>query len=151
MKTTKVNSVFLIVFSNIARFQVLESCIRLYRLEQHCGSQILLSLRCFQERVTLSEDNLPPETIAGFVTCLHDGNWWLACVLEVTQEVRLTFLHPPDPSSSFRYPQSQDIRTVPIENILTLVDPRIRTGRVYTLMKKDISYASKKLHIVSQN
>ena len=105
-----------------------------------------------KERVTLAKDDLPPETIAGFVTCLHDGNWWLACVLEVTQEVRLTFLHPPGPSSSFRYPQSQDIRTVPIENILTLVDPRTRTGRVYTLTKKDITYASKMLYNnMSQN
>jgi len=101
-----------------------------------------------KERVTLAKDDLPPETIAGFVTCLHDGNWWLACV----QEVRLTILHPPSPSSAFRYPQSQDIHTVPIENILTLVDPRTRTGRVYTLTKKDITYASKNLHnIVSQN
>ena len=69
-----------------------------------------------KERVLLAKDDLPPETIAGFVTCLHDENWWLACVLEVTHEVKLTFLHPPGPSSSFRYPQSQDIRTIPIEN-----------------------------------
>ena len=100
----------------------------------------------------LAKDDLPPEIIAGFVTCLHDGNWWLACVLEVTHEVKLTFLHPPGPSSSFRYPQSQDIHTIPIENILTLVDPRTRTGRVYLLTKKDITNASKKLqNIVSQN
>ena len=33
-----------------------------------------------KERVTLAKDDLPPETIAGFVTCLHDGNWWLAYV-----------------------------------------------------------------------
>ena len=81
----------------------------------------------------LAKDDFPPERISGFVTCLCDGKWWLACVLEVTHEVRLTFLHPPDPSSLFKYPQAQDMRTVPMENVLTLVDPRTRTGCVYVL------------------
>ena len=78
----------------------------------------------------LAKDDFPPERISGFVTCLCDGKWWLACVLEVTHEVRLTFLHPPGPSSLFKYPQAQDMRTVPMENVLTLVDPRTRTGCV---------------------
>ena len=49
--------------------------------------------------------------------CLWDGNWWLACVLEVIQEdslVKLTFLHPHGPNSSFKYLEIQDIRTVPL-------------------------------------
>ena len=100
----------------------------------------------------LAKDDFPPERISGFVTCLRNRNWWLACVLEVIHEVRLTFLHPPGSSSSFRYPQAQDICNVPIENVLTLVDPRTRTGRVYTLAKKDITCASKKLqNIMSQS
>ena len=36
-----------------------------------------------EERVTLHKNDLPPESIAGFVTCLCEGKWWLACVLEV--------------------------------------------------------------------
>ena len=99
-----------------------------------------------EERVTQTKNDHPPEAIVGFVTCLCDGNWWLACVLEVVQEdsqVKLTFLHPHGPSTSFKYPEIQDIRTVPIDDILTLVDPRTRTGRVYTLLKKDITSASK--------
>ena len=57
-----------------------------------------------KDRVTLAKDDIPLEAIAGFVTCLFDENWWLACVLEVcsdTKEVKLTFLRP---SNSFKYP-----------------------------------------------
>lgn len=99
-----------------------------------------------EEKVTVGKNDLPLESISGFVTCLRDRNWWLACVLEVIQEdslVKLTFLHPRGPSSSFKYPQTEDIRTLPIDNILTLVDPRSRTGRVYSLSKKEVTSASK--------
>ena len=50
-----------------------------------------------KEGVTLAKNDVPPESIAGFVVCLYEGNWWLACVLEVcsdTKKVKLTFLHP---------------------------------------------------------
>ena len=53
-----------------------------------------------KERVTLAKNDIPPETIAGFITCLYEGNWWSACVLEVcsdTKKVKLTFLHPQGP------------------------------------------------------
>ena len=49
------------------------------------------------------KNEIPPELIAGFVTCLYEQNWWLACVLEVcsaNKEVKLTFLHLHSPSSS---------------------------------------------------
>ncbi len=80
---------------------------------------------------------ISPDSIVGFVTCLCDGNWWLACVLEVNQEDNLVRLHPHDPSTSFKYPQEEDMRTVKMETVLRLVDPRTRTGRTYTLLKKD--------------
>ena len=76
----------------------------------------------------------PPESIAGFVTCMYDENCWLACVLGVcsdTNQVKLTFMHPHGPSNSFKYPDPHDINTIPKESILTLVDPRTRrSGRV---------------------
>ena len=100
-----------------------------------------------EEMVTSSTTDLSPELIVGFVTCLCDGNWWLACVLQVIQEesrVKLTFLHPHGSSSSYKYPQTQDIRIVPSDSILTLVDPRTVTGRIYTLSKKEITIASEK-------
>ena len=101
-----------------------------------------------EEKVILGKNDLSPESIVGFVTCLCDGNWWLACVLEVVLEysvVKLTFLHPHGPSSSFKYPETQDIRTVKVFDILTLVDPRTRTGRVYMLTKREITSISKKI------
>ena len=55
----------------------------------------------------------------------------------------LTFLHPHGPSS---YPGTQDIL---INNILTLVDPRTRTGRVYTLSKKETTTASERFRVLT--
>ena len=101
-----------------------------------------------EERVTLKTSNLQVDLIVGFVTCLYDEKWWLACVLQIIQkdsQVKLTFLHPHGPSSSYKYPGTQDIRTVPINNILTIVDPRLRSGHVYTLSKDKTEDSSGKL------
>ena len=73
-------------------------------------------------------------------------------MLEISQEsgqVKLTLLHPHGPSSSYKYPGNEDIHTVPMDHILTRVDPRTRTGRVYTLSKKEIKTASEKLQMVT--
>ena len=105
-----------------------------------------------KERVALGKNEIPPESIAGFVTCLHEGNWWFACVLKVccdTNKVQLTFLHPHGPSNSFKYPEPQNIHTIPMDHILTLVDPRTRSGRVYSLTKKEMTLATKLLHTIS--
>ena len=98
------------------------------------------------------KNEIPPELIAGFVTCLYEENWWLACVLEVcsaNKEVKLTFLHPHGPLSSFKYPEPQSIYNIPMDDILTLVDPRTRSGRVYSLTKKEMTFATEQLCIVS--
>ena len=50
--------------------------------------------------------------------------------------VKVTLLHPPGPSNSFRYPKSEHIVTITVKDILTVIDPRTITGRVYTLSKK---------------
>ena len=105
-----------------------------------------------KERVTLAKNDIPPESIAGFVTCLYEGNWWLACVLEVcsdTKKVKLTFLHPQGPSNSFKYPEPRNIHNIPMDDILTLVDPRTRSGRVYSLTKKEMTFATERLRSVS--
>jgi len=60
-------------------------------------------------------------------------------------EVRVTLLHPPGPSNSFIYPISEHMMTVAVKDILTVVDPRTRTGRVYTLSKKEAKAATDKL------
>ena len=78
----------------------------------------------------------------------HEENWWLACALEVcsdTKEMKLTFLHPHGPSNSFKYPEPQNIHTIPMDDILTLVDPRTRSGHVYSMTKKEMTFATEQL------
>ena len=74
------------------------------------------------------------------MTCIYDGEWWLACVLEVDAEngeVKVTFLHPHGPSRSFKYPFVLNILVIPTTDLLTKVNPRTTTGRVYTLTQRE--------------
>ena len=99
-------------------------------------------------RVTSVESEMEPETISGFVTCLHEQNWWLGCVLQVEPDdslVTIQFLHPHGPCSSFKYPSAPEVHTLPVRYVFTKVDPRTRTGRTYTLSKKEIKAASERL------
>ena len=66
-------------------------------------------------------------------------------------EVRVTFLHPHGPSHSFKYPRIQDILSIPMSDILTTVDPRTATGRVYTITQKESRAASEKLITIMAN
>ena len=65
-------------------------------------------------------------------------------------KVKVSFLHPHGPSRSFRYPQRPDILTIPFSYILTKVDPRTVTGRVYTLTPKESRDASEKLKLAKK-
>ena len=93
-----------------------------------------------EERVCSEEDDIPLESIAGFVTCVFEEKWWLACVLQITageSQVELTLLHLAGPNS-FKFPTTEHIVTVTTKDILLVVDPRTRTGRVYTLTEREI-------------
>ena len=72
-------------------------------------------------------------------------------IIQEESQVKLTFFHPHEPSSSFKYPGTQDIRIVPIDDILTLVDPRTRIGRTYSLSNKELTSTREKFCIVSVN
>ena len=103
---------------------------------------------CREERVTSTGDDLPTESISGFATCMVDRKWWLVCVLHLSldeSQVKLTLLHPSGLSSSFKYPPTEHVVTFATKNILTAVDVRTKTGRVYTLSKKEAELASDKL------
>ena len=92
------------------------------------------------ERVFHEEDAMAVESISGFVTCLVDKQWWLACVLQLNENetlVKVKLFHPPGPSNSYRYPKSEHIETVGVRDILSKVDPRSRSGHVYTLSKQE--------------
>ena len=101
-----------------------------------------------EERVASEDSDVPVESIAGFVTCRIEDKWWLACALRLNSndtKVRLTVLHPFGPASSFRYPAKEDVVEVSTRDILTVVQPRTRTGRVYTLTKKELKEATDRL------
>ena len=71
-----------------------------------------------EERVTLKTSDLQVDLIVGFITCLYDKKWWLACVLQIIQEdsqIKLTFFHQHGPSSSYEYPETQDICTLQLK------------------------------------
>ena len=104
-----------------------------------------------EERVTLWESELQVEQITGFLTCCYDGQWWVACVLQLdadNNDVKVTLLYPHGPSLSFNYPHLQDIVSVRISQILIKVDPRATTGHVYTLTQKEGRAATEKLNII---
>lgn len=95
-----------------------------------------------------SEQNLEIDDIKGFVICMYDKKWWLACVLQtfsVTEEVKMTFLHPHGPNPSFVYPEKPDILSLPVHDILMLTDPQTVTGRTYKIPDLDMHRASSKL------
>ena len=56
-----------------------------------------------------------------FKLCAHENH------------VRIALLHPSGPSNTYRYPQREHIVSVELRHVLTSVDPRSRSGRVYTL------------------
>ena len=101
------------------------------------------------EKVMIQTAELEIDAISGFVTCDYDSQWWLAFVLSVdaeNSEVKLTFLHPSGPSSSFRYPLSPDIFIVPSSDILTVVNPRASTRHTFSLTKREMKTATDKLN-----
>lgn len=101
------------------------------------------------EQITKVEGELPITDIKGFVTAVYDGKWWLACVInrdEDNVQIKLSFLHPSGPSPSFSFPGKPDELYVPIQDILTLVDPTTATGRVYTLTKKETMVTTEKFY-----
>ena len=73
----------------------------------------------------VESDDVPVESISGFVTCVVDREWWLGCVLQLSpdeNQVKVALLHPPGPSNSFRYPKGEHIVTVTVKDILTVVN-----------------------------
>lgn len=103
----------------------------------------------FQTVRVVKQTSLLFEDIKGFVTAMYDKKWYLACVLQTypdIMEVKLTFLEPNGPSPSFKYPRRTDILTLPQSDILSIVDPKTVTGRMYQLSDKESNKASKLLN-----
>ena len=95
----------------LAQFQEREHYIHFYPFqeEEFRVPNFSSSATFKEERVTLKTSDLQVDLIVGFVTCLYDKKWWLACVLLIIQEdsqVKLIFLHQHGPSSSYKYPET---------------------------------------------
>ena len=120
-----------------------------------CKTKLLIKEYSFaleDKKVTVShvscKEVLAWEAINGYVTCEYDNHWWLALVLDLdmeNDEVQLKFLHPAGPSSSFTFPQRDDILAMPRKSVLTTVSPLTVTGRTYTLSETETNEASKSL------
>lgn len=84
--------------------------------------------------------------LAGYVTVIYDGHWWLACISEAfpeSQEVNVKFLHLHGPSPSFCFPEMEDSCFLDISDILVSVEPKTATGRTYTISKKESDATNK--------
>ena len=88
------------------------------------------------------------DEISGFITCIYENKWWMACVLEKyenNREVKVSFLHPPGPHKSFTYPTKPDILRIASEDVLIKVDPLTETGRIYSLTDEENYLSSREL------
>ena len=68
------------------------------------------------------EGELELDRLSGYVTCVYESEWWLACVLGVDSEnakVKLNFLHPYGPTSSYHYPAITYILSVPSSDLFS--------------------------------
>ena len=64
---------------------------------------------------------------------------------------RLSLLHPHGPSRLFKYPPSPNILNMALADVLTIVEPRMTTGRIYTLTQRQSKVATEMLkHVLSQ-
>ncbi len=98
-------------------------------------------------------ESVDSSAISGLVTCAIDGQWWLGywwtvvpSLIFLLMRARhwLCFLHPSGPSHSYKNTQKEHAITLNLKYVWTTVDPRSRSGRVYTLLKKDIKLATEK-------
>lgn len=95
----------------------------------------------WERNVAKPVDTLKLEDVSGYVTTVYDKTWWLGYVLEKDEEhdeVKITFLHPCGPASSFSYPRHADVLWVSVVDILARVNPVTPTGRTYALGGSDV-------------
>ena len=84
-----------------------------------------------------------------FVACIYDGRWYFGLVLgknEEEQDVEVSCLHLPAPSTSFYWPPHRGDRCfVPISHIITTVNAPMTnsTGRLYYFSQEDVNIVQK--------
>lgn len=104
------------------------------------------NLQGWEKVVSKPPDKLKLEDISGYVTAVYKANWWLGYILQKNEEldeVKITFLHPSGPSTSFSYPRDTDVLWVSVVDVLTKVNPVTPTGRSYVLPESDVCQTNK--------
>jgi len=86
------------------------------------------------QQAAMRDLNLQP---GQFVACVYDGEWWLGNITEIStdnDDVKVSFMHPHGPATSFCWPSTIDHCWVPIVHILCQVpalSTAVSTGRRY--------------------
>ena len=81
----------------------------------------------------------------GYCLTTYDNHWYFACILKVkpvSNEVRMSFLHPHGPAHSFVYPSTPDELLVDAGDVLLIVNPSTATGRINTLAQNEMEKAT---------
>lgn len=87
-----------------------------------------------------------------YVACAYDNHWFFGLVISKDEEecdIQIKFMHPFGPAPSFYWPyQKEDICFVPLQNILSIVEPPTTrgSGRVYYYLEKDMNCADQKFN-----
>jgi len=88
-----------------------------------------------------------------YVACMYDGHWWLGNIIELDydqDDVKVTFMHPCGPASTFRWPCREDICWVPTGHILAVIDLSTAAGRQYTIDSQTAAKVTEKLNGLMQ-
>ena len=89
--------------------------------------------------MTAKSDGLNLADVAGYVTAVYDGHWWLASVINVSTTVGRRALElPHGPSHSYSFPQPCDTLHIHISDVLTHVEPTTETGRTCRISTEEM-------------
>ncbi len=79
-------------------------------------------------------------SIAGYCAVKYCEEWWHALIFEnlrVSKEVKVSFLHPKGPSSTYFFPEFEDSCWLDAADVIMKVEPTTATGRTCTLSKSE--------------
>ena len=89
------------------------------------------------------------------VACLYDDLWWIGSNRSTSDEhddVQVLFMHPHDPSKSFKWPQREDVCWVSRYHILCkILAPITKTGRLYDISVTDRTCIEKSFSLLYYN
>jgi hypothetical protein len=104
------------------------------------------------EKVSLLAGEILLSQMQGYVTCVHNNQWWVGCVLSTDEEsatVAISLLkpsghHPPRKNFTYNYPTVSNLQNIPANHVLTKVDPSSKNvGKHYTLTPAESASAAK--------